>query len=113
PRRGGDRNDPAAPEGPPPHITATGIDAAGRLGPAPGADAMKAMAIVSGWIPCTDEGGNRCVIPQGTRIKIESRADGYRVSWRDPSGRRRATRWTTEDLDLHRRRALRSYLEAV
>jgi hypothetical protein len=74
---------------------------------------MRAVAIVSGWISCTDEGGNRCVIPQGTRITIESRVAGYRVSWRDPSGRRRAARWTEDDLGLYRGRALRSYLEAL
>ena len=65
-----------------------------------GADAMKAVAIVSGWIACTDETGKRCAIPSGTRIRIESRADGYRVSWRDASGRRRAARWTNDELDL-------------
>jgi hypothetical protein len=27
-----------------------------------GADAMKAVAIVSGWIACTDETGERCAI---------------------------------------------------
>jgi hypothetical protein len=77
------------------------------------ADAMKAVAIVSGWISCTDESGNPCVIPQGARITIESRANGYRVSWRDLRGRRRAARWTDDDLRLNRSRALRSYLEAV
>src|SRR6266851_1687423 len=55
----------------------------------------------------------RRAIPTGTRIRIESRANGYRVSWRDPTGRRRAARWTGHDLDLYRSRALRSYLEAV
>jgi hypothetical protein len=74
---------------------------------------MKAVAIVSGWILCTDETGERRSIPKGTRIRIESRANGYRVSWRDPSGRRRAARWTNDDLDLYRSRALRSYLEAI
>jgi hypothetical protein len=78
-----------------------------------GADAMKAVAIVSGWISCTDETGERRAIPKGTRIRIESRANGYRVSWRDLSGRRRAARWTDDDLDLYRSRALRSYLEAI
>jgi hypothetical protein len=74
---------------------------------------MKAVAIVSGWISCTDESGKPCVIPQGARIRIESRADGYRVWWRDLRGRRRAARWTDDDLRLNRSRALRSYLEAV
>jgi hypothetical protein len=74
---------------------------------------MKAVAIVSGWISCTDDSGERRLIPKGTRIRIESRAGGYRVSWRDPSGRRRAARWTDDDLDLYRNRALRSYLEAI
>ena len=74
---------------------------------------MKAVAIVSGWISYTDETGERRLIPDGTRIRIESRANGYRVSWRDLSGRRRAARWTGHDLDLYRSRALRSYLEAV
>ena len=79
----------------------------------PGAHAMKAVAIVSGWISCTDDSGERRLIPKGTRIRIESRAGGYRVSWRDPTGRRRAARWTDDDLDLYRNRALRSYLEAI
>jgi hypothetical protein len=35
------------------------------------------------------------------------------VSWRDLSGRRRAARWTNDDLNLYRSRALRSYLEAI
>ena len=74
---------------------------------------MKAVAIVSGWIACTDETGERCAIPSGTRIRIESRANGYRVSWRDLSGRRRAARWTDDDLALYRSRALRSYREAI
>jgi len=74
---------------------------------------MKAVAIVSGWISYTDETGERRLIPDGTRIRIESSANGYRVSWRDLSGRRRATRWTDDDLKLHRSRALRSYLEAI
>ena len=74
---------------------------------------MKAVAIVSGWIACTDETGERCAILKGTRIKIESRAHDYRVSWRDLSGRRRAARWTGDDLDLYRRHALRSYREAI
>jgi hypothetical protein len=78
-----------------------------------GAPAMKAVAIVSGWISCTDETGERRVIPQGTRIRIESRANGYRVSWRDLSGHRRAARWTDDELDLYRGRALRSFLEAI
>jgi hypothetical protein len=50
---------------------------------------------------------------KGTRIKIESRADDYRVSWRDLSGRRRAARWTDDEFDLYRSRALRSFLEAI
>ena len=79
----------------------------------PGAHAMKAVAIVSGWISCTDDSGERRLIPKGTRIRIESRANGYRVSWRDLSGRRRAARWTNDDLYLYRSRALRSYLEAI
>jgi hypothetical protein len=83
-----------------------------RLGRA-GADAMKAVAIVSGWIACTDETGERRAIPKGTRIRIEKRADGYRVSWRDLSGRRRAARWTDDELDLYRSHALRSYIEAI
>jgi hypothetical protein len=74
---------------------------------------MKAVAVVSGWIACTDETGERRVIPPGTRIRIESRANSYRVTWRDLSARRRAARWTDADLDLHRNRALRSYLEAI
>ena len=74
---------------------------------------MKAVAIVSGWISYTDETGERRFIPNGTRIRIESRADGYRVSWRDLSGRRRATWWTDDDLNLQRNRALRSYLVAI
>jgi len=37
---------------------------------------MKAVAIVSGWISCADETGERRVIPTGTRIRIESRAGG-------------------------------------
>jgi hypothetical protein len=74
---------------------------------------MKAVAIVSGWIACTDEAGERRVIPPDTRIRIESRADGHRVTWRDLSGRRRAARWTDADLDLYRSRALRSYLESM
>ena len=74
---------------------------------------MKAVAIVSGWISCTDETGERRAIPKGTRIRIESRGDGYRVSWRDLSGRRRAAHWTNDDLNLYRSRALRSYLEAI
>jgi hypothetical protein len=78
-----------------------------------GADAMKAVAIVSGWIACTDETGERRAIPKGTRIRIESRADGYRVSWRDLSGRRRAAWWTGDELDLYRSHALRSYIEAI
>ena len=78
-----------------------------------GADARKAVAIVSGWIACTDETGARCAIPSGTRIRIESRANGYRVSWRDLSGRRRAARWTDDELNLYRIHALRSYLEAI
>ena len=69
---------------------------------------MKAEAIVSGWIACTDETGERCAILKGTR----SRAHDYRVSWRDLSGRRRAARWTGDELDLYRH-ALRSYLEAI
>ena len=44
---------------------------------------MKAVAIVSGWISYTDERGERRLISNGTRIRIESRGDGYRVSWRD------------------------------
>ena len=79
----------------------------------PGVDAMKAVAIVSGWIACMDETGKRCAIPSGTRIRIESRANGYRVSWRDLSGRRRAARWTDDELNLYRTHALRSYLEAI
>jgi hypothetical protein len=78
-----------------------------------GADAMKAVVIVSGWIACTDEAGERRAIPKGTRIRIESRADGYRVSWRDLSGRRRAAWWTDDELDLDRSHALRSYIEAI
>lgn len=74
---------------------------------------MKATAIVSRLISCTDETGTLRVIAQGTRIRIESRADGYRVSWQDLSGRRRAARWTDGDLNLYRSRALRSYLEAI
>jgi hypothetical protein len=74
---------------------------------------MKAVAIVSGGIACTDETGERRAIPSGTRIRIESRANGYRVSWRDLSGRRRAARWTGDELDLYRRHALRSYMEAI
>ena len=74
---------------------------------------MKAVAIVNGVISYTDETGQRRVIPQGTKIRIESRANGYRVSWQDRSGRRRATRWTDDDLELYRGRALRSYLEAI
>jgi hypothetical protein len=74
---------------------------------------MKAVAIVSGWISYKDETGERRLIPNGTRIRIESRANGYRVSWRDLSGRRRATWWTDDDLNLHRSHALRSYLEAI
>ena len=74
---------------------------------------MKAVAIVNGWIECTDEAGVRCAILRGTRIKIESRTSGYRVSWRDLSGRRRAARWTDDEFDLYRSRALRSYLEAI
>ena len=74
---------------------------------------MKAVAIVNGWIECTDEGGVRCAILQGTRIKIESRTHDYRVSWRDLSGRRRAARWTDDEFDLYRSRALRLYLEAI
>jgi hypothetical protein len=74
---------------------------------------MKAVAIVSGWIACTDEAGKRCAIPSGTRIRIESRAKGYRVSWRDLSGRRRAARWTDDELNRYRSHALRSYLEAI
>jgi hypothetical protein len=78
-----------------------------------GADAMKAVAIVNDWIECTDEAGERCAILKGTRIKIESRAHDYRVSWRDLSGRRRAARWTDDEFDLNRSRALRLYLEAI
>jgi len=74
---------------------------------------MRAVAIVSGWIECADEAGRRCVIPQGTRITIDSRADGYRVRWREPTGRRRAARWTESDLGTYRSRALRYYLEMV
>ena len=74
---------------------------------------MKAVAIVSGWISCMDEAGQLRLIPQGTRIRIESRANGYRVSWQDLSGRRRAARWTGSDLELYRKHALRSYLEAI
>jgi hypothetical protein len=74
---------------------------------------MKAVAIVNGWIECTDEAGERCAILRGTRIKIESRTNGYRVSWRDLSGRRRAARWTDDELNLYRIHALRSYLEAI
>ncbi len=59
---------------------------------------MKAVAIVSGWISYTDETGERRFIPNGTRIL---------------SGRRRATWWTDDDLNLQRNRALRSYLEAI
>ncbi|MBV8653945.1 MAG: hypothetical protein JO255_20975 [Alphaproteobacteria bacterium] len=73
---------------------------------------MKAVAIVSGVISCPDESGQRRIIPQGTRIRIESRANGYRVCWQDRGGRRRAMRWTDGDLDLYRGRALTSYLEA-
>jgi hypothetical protein len=76
-------------------------------------DVMKAVAIVSGWLVCADETGERLAIPTGTRIRIESRANGYRASWRDLSGRRRAARWTDDDLDLYRSRALRSYREAI
>jgi hypothetical protein len=61
----------------------------------------------------TDEAGQRCVIPHGARIRIETRADGYRVPWRDLRGRRRAAHWTDEDLRLNRSRALRSYLKAI
>jgi hypothetical protein len=57
---------------------------------------MKAAAIVSGWIACTDETEER-----------------YRVSWRNLSGRRRAARWTDDELDLYRSHVLRSYIEAV
>src|SRR5260221_12891664 len=78
-----------------------------------GAHAMKAVAIVSGWISCTDETGERRLIPKGTRIRIESRAGGYRVSWRDPAVRRRATRLTDDEIDLFPRRALRRYLDAI
>src|SRR5260221_5047303 len=46
----------------------------------PRTNAMKAVAIVSGWISRTDETGERRAIPEGTRIRIESRANGYRVS---------------------------------
>src|SRR5260221_13092859 len=74
---------------------------------------MKAVAIVSGWIACMDETGKRCAIPSGTRIRIESRANGYRVSWRDLSGRRRAARGADDELNLYRSRALRAYLEAI
>jgi hypothetical protein len=74
---------------------------------------MKAVAIVSGWIECTDEGGVRCAILRGTRIKIESRTHDYRVSWRDLSGRRRAAQWTDDELKRYRSHALRSYLEAI
>jgi hypothetical protein len=74
---------------------------------------MKAVAIVSGWLVCADETGERLAIPTGTRIRIESRADGYRVSWRDLSGRRRAAQWTGDQLGLHRSHALRSYREAI
>jgi hypothetical protein len=42
-----------------------------------------------------------------------SRAHDYRVSWRDLSGRRRAARWTDDELDLYRSHALRSFLEAI
>jgi hypothetical protein len=101
----------------PPHIHRSDTDAAKNHASLrlayPGADAMKAVAIVSGWISYTDETGELRLIPNGTRIRIESRANGYRVSWRDLSGRRRATRWTDDDLNLHRNRALRSYLEAI
>lgn len=74
---------------------------------------MKAVAIVNDWIEYTDEAGERCAILKGTRIKIESRAHDYRVSWRDLSGRRRAARWTDDEFDLYRSRALRSFLEAI
>ena len=74
---------------------------------------MKAVAIVSGWILYKDETGERRLISNGTRIRIESRGDGYGVSWRDLSGRRRATWWTDDDLNLYRSHALRSYLEAI
>jgi hypothetical protein len=74
---------------------------------------MKAVAIVNGWIECTDEAGQCCAILKGTRIKIESRTHDYRVSWRDLSGRRRAARWTGNQLNLYRIHALRSYLEAI
>jgi hypothetical protein len=74
---------------------------------------MKAVAIVSGWISCTDETGQPRLIPQGTRVRIESRGNGYRVSWQDLRGRRRTARWTNADLDLYRSHALRSYLEAI
>ena len=74
---------------------------------------MKAVAIVNGWIECSDEAGERCAILKGTRIKIESSAHDYRVSWRDLSGRRRAARRTDDELNLYRIHALRSYLEAI
>src|SRR5260370_12887617 len=74
---------------------------------------MKAVAIVSGWISCTDETGERRAIPKGTRIRIESRAGGYRVSWRGPTGRRRATRLADHDLHPYRNSALPSFLEAT
>jgi len=78
-----------------------------------GAGAMKAVAIVSGWIACTDETGERRAILKGRRIRIESRAEGYRVSWRDASGHRRGARWTDDELELYRSHALRSYIEAI
>jgi hypothetical protein len=59
-----------------------------------GADAMKAVAIVSAWISCTDETGEHRAIPKGTRIRIESRADGYLVSWRCTS--RITTSWPAQ-----------------